>query len=78
MVIALRRCEAPRAPAERFRPDAARVAATRTHALRQPCRCHAREGGHPVTTILCSSAPQGLLDRPVKPGDDNSWTVAVP
>ncbi len=27
-------------------------------------------GGHPVTTNLRDCAPQGLLDRPVKPGDD--------
>ena len=33
--------------------------------------CHAREGGHPVTTDLRGCAGQGLLDRPVKPGDDN-------
>src|SRR4029079_2812849 len=32
--------------------------------------CHARESGHPVTTILRDCAPQGLLVCRVKPGDD--------
>jgi hypothetical protein len=26
---------------------------------------------HPVATVLRDYAPPGLLDRPVKPGDDN-------
>ena len=33
--------------------------------------CHARAGGHPVTTDLRNCARHGLLDRPVEPGDDN-------
>ncbi len=33
-------------------------------------RCHSRASGNPVTTSPASQVPQGLLDRPVKPGDD--------
>jgi hypothetical protein len=28
------------------------------------------KAGHPVTTVFRDYAPLGLLDRPVKPGDD--------
>jgi hypothetical protein len=33
--------------------------------------CHARESGHPVTTAARERSPLGLLDCPVKPGNDN-------
>jgi len=32
--------------------------------------CHSRECGNPVVTILGGPSPQGLLDCPVKPGND--------
>jgi hypothetical protein len=43
--------------------------------MRLPCtcfltRCHAREGGHPVTTDFTSNVLRWLLDCPVKPGND--------
>jgi hypothetical protein len=33
--------------------------------------CHAREGGHPVIVDRRECGSQGLLDYPVKPGNDN-------
>jgi len=37
--------------------------------------CDARESGHPVPTCVPSCCLPGLLDRPVKPGDDTDRRV---